>query len=349
MEWYDTDNDTYGDNMDWFPYDSNEWEDSDMDGYADLWVSAYGADRNGLNAGAVYLLTTATMGADVSSSPAIVTGNAAGDYFGWDLWNQDTSMMASAPQASVGSVHNGAVYLFDLLTAGEQSASQADVVFIGEQAGEQAGWSFDVDDANGDGLNDVAIGSPYHSTTNYEGRVSLSFAPFGPIVPLQTADGLWRGDVEDCNLGFSVEMGDVNGDGYADLVMAAPHREQDTGAVFVSFGPSVQGTSVANADLTYFAPIEHGRFGDQVALEDLNGDGQLDLIVTAPDASIEYSNQGAVYVEFGPIDGDHFDVVFYGEDADVQLGSSVTAGSNGLYVGAHQVDQGTGEVFLLEW
>ena len=82
-------------------------EDSDMDGYADLWVSAYGADRNGINAGAVYLLTTATMGADVSSAAAIVTGNAAGDYFGWDLWNQDTSMMACT--SGFGRVHNGAV------------------------------------------------------------------------------------------------------------------------------------------------------------------------------------------------------------------------------------------------
>ena len=106
-------------------------------------------------------------------------------------------------------------------------------MFIGAQSGEQAGWSFDVDDTNGDGLNDVAIGSPYHSTTNYEGRVSLSLAPFGPVVPLQTADGLWRGDIDDCNLGFDVEMGDMNGDQYADLVMSAPHL-YDTGAVFAN-------------------------------------------------------------------------------------------------------------------
>ena len=323
--------------------------DMDSDGFAELWVSAYGSDRNGLNSGSVYLLGTATLGTDVSTATAIITGNAAGDNFGWAMWHEDSAMLATAPGASVGTVHNGAAYLFNLLTPGEQSAASADVVFIGEQAGEQAGWSVDRADFNADGVLDVAIGSPYHSTQSFEGQVSVSLAPFGPVVPLQTADGSWRGDIEDSNLGFALDTGDVNGDGYADLVMGAPHREQDMGAVYIVYGPADQGASVADADVQIEAPINHARFGDSVFLEDVNADGILDLIVTAPDASIEESNQGAVYIEYGPVTGDHFDEVFFGEAEGTQLGSSIVVSSSGMYVGAHQADLGTGSVHLLSW
>ena len=114
-------------------------------------------------------------------------------------------------------------------------------------------------------------GSPYHSTTSYEGQVSLSFAPFGPVVPLSAADGSWRGDIEDTNLGFSMASGDINGDGYDDIVMGAPHREQDMGAVYIAYGPTAVGTSVGIADIQIMAPLNHARFGDGVYLEDVNG------------------------------------------------------------------------------
>ncbi len=323
--------------------------DMDADGYAELWVSAYGADRNGLNSGAVYLLTSTAMGTDVSAATAVITGNAAGDNFGWAVWHEGSAILASAPNASVGSVHNGAAYLFNLLTPGEQSAASADVAFVGEQAGEQAGWSLDRGDFNGDGQLDVAVGSPYHSTVAYEGQVSIALAPFGPVVPLQAADGAWRGDIEDSNLGFSLDVGDINGDGYDDMVMGAPHREQDVGAVYIVYGPADSTDSVDNAAIQISAPINHARFGDGVLLRDVNNDGELDLIVTAPDASLEEANQGAVYVEYGPITGDYFDEVLLGTGADVQLGSSVVNTSAGLFIGAHQAGLGTGSVYLLDW
>ena len=142
--------------------------------------------------------------------------------------------------------------------------------------------------------------------------------------------------------------GDINGDGYDDIVMGAPHREQDMGAVYIAYGPADVGASVDSADVQIAAPLNHARFGDGVYLEDVNADGELDLIVTAPDASVTESNQGAVYIEYGPITGDYFDEVFFGDAADLYVGSSIALSSEGVYIGAHQAGLGTGSVFLLE-
>ena len=206
-----------------------------------------------------------------------VTGNAAGDCFGWDMLHEGSTMLATAPNASVGGIHNGAAYLFNLLTPGEQSAATADVVFVGEQSGEQAGWSLARADFNADGLSDVAIGSPYHSTTSYEGQVSLSFAPFGPVVPLSAADGSWRGDIEDTNLGFSMASGESTE--MVTMTLSWEHHieskiwEQST----LHLDPAV-GTSVDTADIQIMTPLNHARFGDSVYLEDVNMDGELDLL-----------------------------------------------------------------------
>ena len=61
------------------------------------------------------------MGADVSGATAVLTGNAAGDYFGWELWHEGSAIMTTAPNASGWRRHNGAAYLFNLLVPGEQS------------------------------------------------------------------------------------------------------------------------------------------------------------------------------------------------------------------------------------
>ncbi len=99
-------------------------------------------------------------------------------------------------------------------------------------------------------------------------------------------------------LGYSVAVGDVNGDGIPDLIMGAPNG----GAVYVIFGSrlgfpdplsyaSLNGSNGFSIIGTYTE-----QFGTSVAVADVNGDGIADIIVGAPSNN---SNTGAVYVIFG--------------------------------------------------
>jgi uncharacterized protein (TIGR03437 family) len=113
-------------------------------------------------------------------------------------------------------------------------------------------------------------------------------------------------------LGTSLATGDLNGDGVTDLVIGAPTANtgiqeagQDTGAVYIFFGKTTLGGTLDLAqqkpDVTLFGERSFDAFGASVALGDISGDGQPDLIIGAPLAdSTSLRECGKVYAVFGP-------------------------------------------------
>ena len=123
--------------------------------------------------------------------------------------------------------------------------------------------------------------------------------------------------------------------------MGAPYREQVNGAVFVVFGPAEQGDSVAEADLQFFPFREHSLFGSTVHFLDVDADGQVDLLTSAPEDSSTNSNQGAIFTAYGPIvEPSSFDAVLYGEDEQIFLSTSMALGSDSLFLGASLAETG---------
>jgi hypothetical protein len=128
----------------------------------------------------------------------------------------------------------------------------------------------------------------------------------------------WRGAASYNKLGWSVRgAGDVNGDGFDDLLVCAPGADPngraDAGAVYASFGnangpATIDTLNFTSGDSTGFV-IWGAVAGDQLGRSvsgagDVNNDTYADVIVGVPYADPNgRSGSGAAYVIFGMKDG----------------------------------------------
>ena len=192
----------------------------------------------------------------------------------------------------------------------------------GRNDGDQAGRSLQfAGDVNGDGLNDFIIGAPATSSDGKQ-NVGEAYVVFGQVanpnaLPLGNLNGTNGFRIK--GLTFNDEAGsavggggDINNDGYDDLIIGAPGSDIDeltteSGAAFVLFGrpsfpasidlESLNGTSGFRID----GIAADNRTGASAGIaRDINGDGYDDILIGAPDASVGGKQGiGQVYVVWG--------------------------------------------------
>ena len=187
----------------------------------------------------------------------------------------------------------------------------------GENGGDCSGYTVSAaGDVNGDGNSDLLIGAPCYFVQSGKGRSYVVFG--GPGVGssgnillsnLNGANGFkLDGENNPDNSGHYVSAGDINGDGYADLLIGAwGYADNQKGRSYVVFGgpgvsssgdillSSLNGTNGFKLDGEY----NISRSGFSVsAVGDINGDGSNDLLIGAfgyPNGD----NMGRSYVVFG--------------------------------------------------
>ncbi|WP_405582583.1 FG-GAP repeat protein [Streptomyces sp. NBC_01092] len=180
----------------------------------------------------------------------------------------------------------------------------------------QGGESLDLGDVNGDGYEDIVVGRPvdgYDSDLDTPipkgGRVAFipgsAHGPVGTKVTYVNQDSAQvpgaaeRGD----GFGSDISVGDVDGDGYADISKGVPGEDFDGlsnagGAVVLRGGASgptgagAKGVNQSTAGVPGAAETDDA-FGRTTHLVDANHDGRAELVVGAPG---ENANAGSVWV-----------------------------------------------------
>jgi len=224
----------------------------------------------------------------------------------------------------------------------EDPNPSADLTWIGEQEMARAGSTVaGLGDLNGDGFGELAIATNQRKTSSsgYEqpgqGMVALFYGQedFSAYTSLGSASAEISGVGISDAAGSAMDAGDLNGDGYPDLIIGAPYGSSTQGRVIVIPGGAValSGSSdLDDAPISISGTAYSDNFGHSIAAGDLNADGIDELVVGAPTADDSTPESGTVHVFMGQ--ASFFDAApsvshrFTGEWDDHQLGSDLIAG-----------------------
>ncbi len=280
--------------------------DINDDGRDDLVLTAYGSERAGTDAGAVFVVSGAAVSTgttSISAAWSVLLGEAESDYAGWSVSGGDidtdghADLLIGAYGVDTTGTEAGAAYLVwgDDLTGGEQSVGDG-LKLTGEAAQDYAGGAVAVvGDVDDDGWPDVVVGAYGNdSGGTYSGRAYLlsgqGLDGRADTMSLADADATLTGEATYDNAAYALDgAGDLDGDGIGDLLIGAPKSDSadsDAGQVHILRGGSLTGAlSLADDDWGLLGDESYIQAGDAVAgVGDVDGDGLGDVLVGVPDS-----------------------------------------------------------------
>ncbi len=324
--------------------------DINSDGFDDVIVGAFSADPNGESSGSSYVIFGKASGFDASLNLSDLDGGngfrmdgiSAFDRLGFSVSDAGDvngdgfdDLIVGTPGAEGNNGDNN-YYGFDggssYVVFGKSSgfSSKFDLSKLGGTNGFRVDGSGDnntgrsvsnAGDVNGDGFDDLIIGA-HLAGTNYTGASYIVFGKksgFDAALNLSDLNGtngfsFW-GESEYDRLGGSVSSaGDVNGDGFDDVIVGAvsfnPYNNL-SGTSYIVFGKASGFDATLNLSslngvngFSLNGVKTYDESGSSVSSAgDVNGDGFDDVIIGATGADPNGEHSGSTYVVFGKASG----------------------------------------------